>query len=131
MRKMQAILTGMTLVALTACDASGGNQSMKNATATSVNSNIHDGVTTADQVRQIYGTPQETSYEGGNEVWDYNFGASTSDGLSIAQKAVGLGFLGTRNNISANDLLVTIRNGVVISHRFSTKSVNANSGLRQ
>lgn len=121
----------VTLVCLGACSSSAGNSTFKNITATDIERSIHDGVTTASQLRQLYGEPSETAFENGTELWTYGNASSQEDGLSIAQDAVGLSFLGTRSASTTHVLKVTLRRDVVIHHSFITSHVNGGSGLRQ
>lgn len=130
MKNIRTVIALTMLASVSAC-ASGGNASIRNTTITEVDQNIHDGVTTSAQVRQIYGEPSETTYENGHEVWTYSFSSDRSDGLSIAQNVVGLGVLGTKSNSRTKALSITFRNGVVLKHSFSTANSSIGSGLRQ
>ncbi|GBR42599.1 hypothetical protein AA101099_2923 [Neoasaia chiangmaiensis NBRC 101099] len=104
---------------------------MKNVTVADIDRNVRDGVTTSAQVRQLYGEPAATSYDNGNEVWNYEFVSDRPDGLSMAQDAVGLGFLGTKDSMRSNALELTFRNGIVVHHSFTTKNIGSGSGLRR
>jgi len=130
MNIIRLALAGVMLTAVTAC-ASAGNSSMKNVTVADVDRNVRDGVTTSAQVRQLYGEPGATSYDNGNEVWNYEFVSDRPDGLSMAQDAVGLGFLGTKDSMRSNALELTFRNGIVVHHSFTTKNIGSGSGLRR
>ncbi|AQS87469.1 hypothetical protein [Neoasaia chiangmaiensis] len=130
MNIIRLALAGVMLTAMTAC-SSAGNSSMKNVTVADIDRNVRDGVTTSAQVRQLYGEPAATSYDNGNEVWNYEFVSDRPDGLSMAQDAVGLGFLGTKDSMRSNALELTFRNGIVVHHSFTTKNIGSGSGLRR
>nr|WP_242402361.1 hypothetical protein [Komagataeibacter kakiaceti] len=63
----------MAIIAGTSACSSTGDASIKKTTIAEVDQNIHDGVTTSSQVRQIYGEPGQKTYEDGYEVWIYSF----------------------------------------------------------
>ena len=75
---------------LAACQTMGGNGEDKFSTAF-LNANLKKGVTTPEQVRSIYGTPDsESDHPDGPYMWTYTE-SSTSRYLSSALSAVGLG----------------------------------------
>lgn len=119
------------LITITSACTSTGNTSIKHTTLTEVNQNIHDGVTTASQVYQIYGEPGQKGYENGYEFWVYSFTAGREDGLSIAQDVVGLGMLGEKTNNKSKTLTIVFNNSIVLNHSFSTSNFSSSSGLRQ
>ena len=124
-----AVVTAV--IASTSACTSTGDASIKHTTIQEVNQNIHDGVTTSSQVRQIYGEPGQKTYENGYEVWVYSFTSGREDGLSIAQDVVGLGMLGERSNNKNKTLTVVFGNDVVLKHSFTTANYSSGSGLRQ
>lgn len=130
MRPFGSLLSLLVLAGLTAC-ASAGDASMKNITASEVDSAIHDGVTTGDEVQRRFGAPSEISQENGATIWSYAYTSGREDGLSMAQEAVGLSFIGTRTNNESKSLDVTLRNNIVQSHRFAVKHISGGSGVRQ
>ncbi|KDE21247.1 hypothetical protein AZ09_00080 [Acetobacter aceti 1023] len=121
----------IALIGSTSACTSTGDTSIKHTTLMEVNQNIHDGLTTEAQVRQIYGEPGQKGYENDYEIWIYSFTAGREDGLSIAQDVVGLGMLGERSNNKNKTLTVVFSNGVVLKHSFSTSNFSSSSGLRQ
>lgn len=130
---MKIIKTALVIGIIFSANActSTGNVSIKHTTLTEVNQNIHDGMTTAAQVYQIYGEPGQKGYENGYEFWVYSFTAGREDGLSIAQDVVGLGMLGEKTNNKSKTLTIVFSNGVVLNHSFSTSNFSSSSGLRQ
>ncbi|KON63166.1 hypothetical protein KOEU_33280 [Komagataeibacter europaeus] len=120
----------MAIIAGTSACSSAGDASIKKTTIAEVDQNIHDGVTTSSQVRQIYGEPGQKTYEDGYEVWIYSFTSGREDGLSIAQDVVGLGMLGERSNNKSKMLTVVLSNGIVLKHSFATSHFSSSSGLR-
>ncbi|WP_174714333.1 hypothetical protein [Acetobacter pasteurianus] len=129
--KIIRIAAAIAIIASTSACTSTGDASIKHTTLMEVNQNIHDGVTTASQVHQIYGKPGQKGYENGYEFWVYSFTAGREDGLSIAQDVVGLGMLGERTNNKSKTLTIVFNNGVVLNHSFSTSNFSSSSGIRQ
>ncbi|MFT8715450.1 hypothetical protein [Gluconobacter potus] len=127
---MKTAALAVVLGCLSAC-SSAGNASLKSVTAADVDRSIRDGVTTSSQLRQLYGEPSEIANENGNEVWTYEYSSDQADGLSVAQQAVGLGFLGTRTTSNTHVLKVTLHRDIVLHHSFITSHVGGGSGLRQ
>lgn len=122
-------LATLMLASVAAC-SSAGDVSMKNVTAAAISQNIHDGVTTAAQVKALYGEPGEVTTEGDSELWIYGYTSGKEDPLSIAQDVTGLGFLGTHSNTKSNILKVTVKNGIVVKHSFTTNHTSGGSDLR-
>jgi len=61
LRTLAVTLSLSGLVALTGC-ASEGNETLKNETSASIDQKIHDGVTTKDQIRALFGDPRESTF---------------------------------------------------------------------
>jgi hypothetical protein len=67
------LVAGLSSALLCGC-ASGGNESIADATPESVSTQLIKGRTTQDNVRAIYGDPVKTSFtDSGNEIWEYDF----------------------------------------------------------
>jgi len=113
-------------LALSAC-ASGGNESIKNETASSVDAKIHDGVTTKEQVRAAYGDPVATDFtDSGHEKWTYTFSNTKSD---VANFIPLYGDLRQGQHGSEKHLTVIFNGNVVWHHSMNTSLVNNKSGL--
>lgn len=126
MKKMTSALVLGGMLALSAC-ASGGNESIKNETSASVDQKIHDGVTTKDQVRQIFGDPAQTSFtDSGHEEWQYAFDNSKSDAANFIPV---YGDLHQGQHGTAKHLTIIFNGNVVWHHSMNTSAVKSSAGL--
>lgn len=117
-------LAGLLMVA--AC-ASGGNESIKNETAASVDAKIHDGVTTKEQVRAAYGDPVATDFtDSGHEKWVYTFTNSKQDAANFIPL---YGDLHQGNHGTEKHLTVIFTGDVVWHHSMNNSAVKAKGGL--
>ncbi|KXV79706.1 hypothetical protein AD936_00855, partial [Gluconobacter japonicus] len=83
LRTLAVTLSLTGLVALTGC-ASEGNETIKNETGASIDQKIHDGVTTKEQVRALFGDPRESTFtDSGHEQWRYAFTNASSDAANF------------------------------------------------
>lgn len=82
MKRIFTVLS-VSLVFLVAGCASSGNQILKNETEESVNSKIIANKTTKNEVKAIFGSPDETSFtDGGKEIWKYFLVNASADAIS-------------------------------------------------
>ena len=76
---IKLLLASAFVVALAGC-ATAGNSSLKGATDESVASVIVEGKTTQAEVREVFGSPVTTYFDGtGGEVWTYILSSYKSD----------------------------------------------------
>ncbi|OUJ10675.1 outer membrane protein assembly factor BamE [Acetobacter sp. DsW_059] len=125
--KKIASVAGLSLMlALSAC-ASGGNESIKNETGASIDQKIHDGVTTKEQVRQLFGDPAQTSFtDSGHEQWQYTFDNSKSD---VTNFIPVYGDLHQGQHGTAKHLTIIFNNDVVWHHSMNSSAVKSSAGL--
>lgn len=133
MKYFRMPLASLFLAGLSACStASGGNQALKTATPASINQTLHNGVTTDEQVKAIYGAPDKVSYtDSGNEIWTYTYGSS-SDKIADAEVFDPTGlttFLGSKNKSHIKTLTVLIHNGIVMKHNLNDNTNYAGTGV--
>ena len=74
MQRSGRILVALALGLATASCASSGNDSIADATNTTVSAQLVKGRTTQSEVRKFYGDPIKSSFtSNGNESWEYEF----------------------------------------------------------
>ena len=124
-RLAASLVIGLPLF-VAAC-AESGNTSIKNATYASVDAKIHDGVTTKDQVRAIFGDPARVFFTGGGfEEWQYVFTKThmyATNYIPIVNlfRSGGKGYKKT--------LTIIFNGNVVWHHALSNSEVNSKSGV--
>lgn len=76
---LRLMIAFAVVLALVGC-ASAGNSSLKGATDESISSVLIEGQTTKSEVKEIFGSPFSTYFDGaGGEVWIYSRASYTSD----------------------------------------------------
>ena len=126
LRTLAVTLSLSGLVALTGC-ISEGNEALKNETGASIDQKIHDGVTTKDQIRALFGDPRESTFtDSGHEQWRYAFTNASSD----AAKFIPLyGDLHQGTHGTEKTLTVIFNGNVVWHHTMNASAVKTGSGL--
>lgn len=126
MNKLTSALVLGGMLALSAC-ASGGNESIKNETSASVDQKIRDGVTTKEQVRQLFGDPAQSSFtDSGHEQWQYAFDNSKSDAANFIPV---YGDLHQGQHGTSKQLTIIFNGDVVWHHSMNTSAVKSSAGL--
>ena len=79
MKKFFVIVLAMFI---SAC-ASTGNQTLKNESEVSIASKVQEGVTTAAEIKAMFGSPYETTYtDGGLMIWKFRLDDLRADAVS-------------------------------------------------
>jgi hypothetical protein len=74
MKRSIGVLVALSCGVLTSGCMSAGNDSIAEATGSTVSQQLVKGRTTQAEVRRIYGDPIKTSFaSNGNETWEYEF----------------------------------------------------------
>lgn len=125
-RKTVAAFSLSCFLGLAGC-ASGGNESIKNETAASVAQKIHDGVTTKEQVRALFGDPAQTGFtDSGHEQWQYAF----TDTHDSAMNFIPLyGDLKQTSHGTEKTLSIIFNGDVVWHHAMSASKTTMNAGV--
>ncbi|MBS1018744.1 outer membrane protein assembly factor BamE [Gluconobacter cerinus] len=126
LRTLAVTLSLTGLVALTGC-ASEGNEALKNETSASIDQKIHDGVTTKDQIRALFGDPRESTFtDSGHEQWRYAFTNASSDAANFIPL---YGDLHQGTHGTEKTLTVIFNGDVVWHHTMNASAVKTGSGL--
>lgn len=82
MKKMKWVLPLVCTIALSGC-AGVGNESLKKETEISIKNKITEGVTTKEQVKAQFGSPDTTSFtDNGKEIWKYSYVKMSADAVN-------------------------------------------------
>ncbi|SHE75015.1 SmpA / OmlA family protein [Modicisalibacter ilicicola DSM 19980] len=122
-----AIVVTAAALTLAGC-ASSGNQSLKNETEYTVSAKITEGVTTQAEVREMFGSPMETSFtDGGSEIWEYSLADMKSDVVNFIPV---VNLFGSSASGTKKDLTVLFdENDVVHRYAMSSSDVSTKTGL--
>jgi len=88
--------------------ANQGSTVLKKLSESDVNSNIHVGKTTRNEVRSMFGSPLETKYtDSGLEIWTYRYEDTTGfNAANIASQTLTLGMAGSRRTGTEKELII-------------------------
>ena len=80
---MKKIIAVMFAALFVASCASTGNQTLKTESEVSISSKVQEGVTTAPEIKAMFGSPYETTYtDGGLMIWKYRLDDMRSDAVN-------------------------------------------------
>jgi hypothetical protein len=127
MKKNIFILT--TLLVLASCmTGSGGNQTLKNESESTVTAKLINNVTTQSEVKAMFGSPYETTYtDGGLEIWKYRLDDMRADAINYVPIVnwFGSSFSGTRKEL----VLLFNGDGTLKRNSMSESDVQNKSGM--
>ena len=107
---------------------SGGNQTLKNESESSVTAKIINGVTTQSEIKAMFGSPYETTYtDGGLEIWKYRLDDMRADAINYVPLVnwFGTSFSGTRKELG----LLFNEDGTVKRNSMSESDVQNKTGM--
>jgi hypothetical protein len=107
---------------------SGGNQTLKNESESSVTAKIINGVTTQSEIKAMFGSPYETTYtDGGLEIWKYRLDDMRADAINYVPIVnwFGTSFSGTRKEL----VLLFNEDGTVKRNSMSESDVQNKTGM--
>ena len=107
---------------------SGGNQTLKNESESSVTAKIINGVTTQSEIKAMFGSPYETTYtDGGLEIWKYRLDDMRADAINYVPIVnwFGSSFSGTRKEL----VLLFNEDGTVKRNSMSESDVQNKTGM--
>ena len=107
---------------------SGGNQTLKNESESSVTAKIINGVTTQSEIKAMFGSPYETTYtDGGLEIWKYRLDDMRADAINYVPIVnwFGTSFSGTRKEL----VVLFDEDGTVKRNSMSESDVQNKTGV--
>lgn len=125
MRKLVAVLIASLFIA--AC-ASTGNQTLKTESEVSITQKVQEGVTTAPEIKAMFGSPYETTYtDGGLMIWKYRLDDVRADAVSYIPV---VNWFGSSASGTRKELVVLFDdNDVVKRVNMSESDVKTKSGI--
>jgi hypothetical protein len=125
MKKLAIVVAAGFVVA--AC-MSTGNKSLSTESELTVASKIEEGVTTAEEVKAMYGSPFETTYtDGGSLIWKYRLDDMQADAVNYIPlvNLFGSSMSGTRKEL----VILFDENDVVRRANMSESAVKTGTGV--
>lgn len=114
MKKVIEIISCISVLTIATACASSGNTSIEKESSTTVDAKIIDGVTTREEMKKLYGDPDNVDYrDKTTEIWKYSF--SKSHYAPFAMKAFQSVAKGEKKTLT-----VLFEGDVVQKHNFST-----------
>ncbi|MFN2047715.1 hypothetical protein ACKVM6_09445 [Pantoea agglomerans] len=126
---MKAKVAGalLTLIVLSGCASTAGNQSIKNETQQSIASKIFKGRTTKQDIQKQFGEPtRKTTVDTNEDMWFYSIMNSNMSAMSYIP-IVGLFSNGT--DMKSKALTVTFQGDKVANWTFSESNDTVHTGL--
>jgi hypothetical protein len=108
--------------------ASTGNQTLKTESEVTITSKVQEGVTTAAEIKAMFGSPYETTYtDGGNMIWKYRLDDMRSDAVNYIPIVnwFGSSMSGTRKEL----VVLFDDNDVVKRVNMSESDVKTKAGI--
>lgn len=129
MKKFKYLSIVMFLAVAVGCATqSGGNQTLKNETESSVTAKIINNVTTQAEIRAMFGSPYETTFtDGGMEIWKFRLDDLRADAINYVPIVnwFGSSYSGTRKEL----VLLFNDDGTVKRNSMSESDVQNKAGL--
>jgi hypothetical protein len=128
-KNIQLVVALVSIIFLAGCGTSG-NDSLKKETEGTVQSKIVQGVTTKQQVKDMYGSPFSTLYtDGGLEIWKYEF---TREVLTAQSYIPVVSWFDSGTKGRKKELTVLFDDyGVVKKFNMSESNIHTSTGLAQ
>ena len=118
-----------SLLILASCaTGSGGNQTLKNESESSVTTKIINNVTTQSEIKAMFGSPYETTYtDGGMEIWKFRLDDMRADAINYVPIVnwFGTSFTGTRKEL----VILFNDDGTVKRNSMSESDVQNKTGM--
>lgn len=126
---MKAKVAGalLTLIVLSGCSSTAGNQSIKNETQQSIASKIFKGRTTKDDIQKQFGEPtRKATVDTNEDMWFYSIINSNMSAMSYIP-IVGLFSNGT--DMKSKNLTITFTGDKVENWTFSESNDSVHNGF--
>jgi hypothetical protein len=121
------VITVLASLFIVSC-ASTGNQTLKTESEVTITSKVQEGVTSAAEVKAMFGSPYETTYtDGGLMIWKYRLDDMRSDAVNYIPIVnwFGSSMSGTRKEL----VVLFDDNDVVKRVNMSESDVKTKTGL--
>ncbi|SCB84415.1 SmpA / OmlA family protein [Gilliamella bombicola] len=114
----------------------GGQTILKNETKETIRTKIKEGKTTQNQIRDTFGDPLTTYFDGGKEVWSYHYTYSKHDLTLAAIPYVSIFYNKSDSDAQYKQLTILFNNNstkTVYRYSFSDSNykVNHTTGVGQ
>ncbi|NIG35505.1 hypothetical protein C1Y43_15120 [Pantoea sp. ICBG 828] len=126
---MKAKVAGalLTLIVLSGCSSTAGNQSIKNETQQSIASKIFKGRTTKQDILQQFGEPtRKTTVDTNEDMWFYSI---MNSNMSATSYIPIVGIFSNGTDMKSKALTVTFQGDKVENWSFSESNDSVHNGL--
>lgn len=126
---MKAKVAGalLTLIVLSGCSSTAGNQSIKNETQQSIASKIFKGRTTKQYILQQFGEPtRKTTVDTNEDMWFYSI---MNSNMSATSYIPIVGIFSNGTDMKSKALTVTFQGDKVENWSFSESNDSVHNGL--
>jgi outer membrane protein assembly factor BamE (lipoprotein component of BamABCDE complex) len=104
-----------------------GNERLKQETEWSVRSKIQENVTTKDQIRVIFGSPNEASFtDSGKEIWKYSYETLSKDAVEFIPI---VNSFGTSASGTKKELVILFQGEKVMKYSISESPHSVKTGI--
>ena len=126
---MKAKVAGalLTVIVLSGCSSTAGNQSIKNETQQSIASKIFKGRTTKQDILQQFGEPtRKTTVDTNEDMWFYSI---MNSNMSATSYIPIVGIFSNGTDMKSKALTVTFQGDKVENWSFSESNDSVHNGL--
>lgn len=126
---MKAKVAGalLTLIVLSGCASTAGNQSIKNETQQSIASKIFKGRTTKQDILQQFGEPtRKTTVDTNEDMWFYSI---MNSNMSATSYIPIIGLFSNGTDMNSKNLTITFTGDKVENWTFSESNDSVHNGL--
>jgi len=126
---MKAKVAGslLTIIVLSGCASTAGNQSIKNETQQSIASKIIKGRTTKQDISREFGDPtRKTTVETNQDMWFYSI---MNSNMSVMSYIPIVGIFSNGTDMKSKALTVTFQGDKVANWTFSESNDTVHTGL--
>lgn len=124
MKKYLAV--ALSLFILSGCGSSG-NQVLRDETEQTVATKIKENVTTKAQIKQTFGSPNDTTFtDGGKEIWKYSLMNMSADAVNFIPV---VNWFGSSHSGTKKELTILFDGNVVKSYTMSESDASVKTGV--
>lgn len=128
MKNLKLLLSSLIIILIVVGCATSGNQTLRDETEISVDQKIIEGVTTAAEIKAMFGSPFQTDYtDGGLEIWRYEFADVKADAINYVPI---VNLFGSSTSGTKKELVILFNEDMTVKRSSMSESdVKTKSGL--
>lgn len=128
MKNLKLSISSLVIILMVVGCATSGNQTLRDETEISVDQKIIEGVTTAAEIKAMFGSPFQTDYtDGGLEIWRYEFANVKADAINYVPI---VNFFGSSSSGTKKELVILFNEDMTVKRSSMAESdVQTKTGL--